>query len=104
MADNNEMRNAKCHKAEDKKMIDDAVGKIDRNSTMLNMVVNDRVREWHLQMARQAVDKTRQREYEEGLADIPWDAGSLFTSQNIFYEALTYYEEALSIRGGNFGD
>ncbi|GBG27915.1 Kinesin light chain 1 [Hondaea fermentalgiana] len=104
MADNNDMRNAKCYKAEDKKMIDDAVREIDGDFTKLNMVVNDRVREWHMQMARQAVVKARQRENEEGLADILWSAGALFNSQGLSNEALTNFEEALSIRKEILGD
>ncbi|GBG33308.1 Kinesin light chain 3 [Hondaea fermentalgiana] len=104
MADNNDMRKAKCHKAEDQKMIDDAVKDIEGDFTTLNMVVNDRVREWHMQMARHAVDKARQREDEEGLADILRSAGDLFFSQSSSDKALACYEEAMSNYKESLGD
>ncbi|GBG25815.1 Kinesin light chain 3 [Hondaea fermentalgiana] len=99
-----DMRTAKCYKAEDKKMIDDFVGRASWGYGPLNMVLNDRVQGIHLQKARQAVDKARQRENEEGLADALESAGFLFTSRWLFDSALANYEEALSIRKEALGD
>ncbi|GBG32666.1 Kinesin light chain [Hondaea fermentalgiana] len=86
------------------KMIDDAVKDIDGDFTTLNTVVNDRVREWHMQMARHAVDKARQREDGEDLANILRRAGILFKTQSSFDKALAYYKEALSIYKESLGD
>ncbi|GBG28125.1 Kinesin light chain 3 [Hondaea fermentalgiana] len=99
MAENNDMRNAECYKEEDKVMIRSAVERtVQGGYVKLNATVNNRVREWHAQMARNAVAYARQHGSDpKDLAEILLAAGYLLHEQGEYEKALKNHQEALVI-------
>ncbi|GBG32535.1 Solute carrier family 22 member 15 [Hondaea fermentalgiana] len=106
MADNNNMRNAKCWKKEDKEMIDKAIeATVEGGYVTLIKEVNRRVHAWRLKMARDAVLEARSGDGDaRKLADILVCTAELLKSQGEYIEALHMLEEALSIRKECLGD
>ncbi|GBG29139.1 Hypothetical Protein FCC1311_053622 [Hondaea fermentalgiana] len=81
LADNNNMRNAKCWKMEDKEMIDKAVEMtVDGGYVTLIKEVNQRVHAWRLQMAQDAIAQARDGDPLK-LAEILHCTGTLLNSQ-----------------------
>ncbi|GBG34802.1 ABC transporter G family member 22 [Hondaea fermentalgiana] len=100
MADNMDMRKARCWKPEDERRISNAIKRtLENGFVTLNSVINEQVRTWLLGMARQAIATARTQSDELYLASLLAQTGFLADSQGYYQDALSeFYMEALEIR------